>query len=347
MHAFVAAATANGAGGQLAIKAVARHMVLFGVPGVVALPTQAGYALQFPEGPTYVTRRHLPAVLGELIGSRANRHALYVGMSDRLPLLRRSKVSVMVAQNPHLYGPRTVESISRQRVRWVVLRRWAQWSLRRAAWVVVATSATKDDIVGSSPLDPARIVVRPIPPQDIPPPKLGQEPCIGRLLLLGDVYSYKRFDWAVREIDHWATTRNLSPEVSHVGQLCDPVASRSLAVAAQDCASARVRFLGPLGHPEALGQLRASDLLVFPSSRESFGLPLAEALAVGVPTLCSDLPQFHEIAGPAARYFRSAGGSIEAALDDCSAPEVREEMARLGLARVTADAGWDVFSPPA
>lgn len=42
--------------------------------------------------------------------------------------------------------------------------------------------------------------------------------------------------------------------------------------------------------------------LLFPSRAEGFGLPPAEALALGVPALCSDLPVFHEILGHSAIY---------------------------------------------
>ena len=41
-------------------------------------------------------------------------------------------------------------------------------------------------------------------------------------------------------------------------------------------------------------------LLVATSEREGFGLPVAEALAVGTPVLASDLPVVREVAGDAA-----------------------------------------------
>ena len=50
--------------------------------------------------------------------------------------------------------------------------------------------------------------------------------------------------------------------------------------------------------------LSEADVFVFPSSRESFGIPLVEALALGVPTICTDLPQFREIGGDAPVYVK-------------------------------------------
>ncbi len=43
--------------------------------------------------------------------------------------------------------------------------------------------------------------------------------------------------------------------------------------------------------------LARARALVFPSLAEGFGLPAAEAAALGVPVICSDLPVFHEVLG--------------------------------------------------
>ncbi len=46
-----------------------------------------------------------------------------------------------------------------------------------------------------------------------------------------------------------------------------------------------------------------SDLLLFPSFQEGFGIPLLEAGLVRLPVFCSDIPPFREIAGDAAHRF--------------------------------------------
>ena len=50
-------------------------------------------------------------------------------------------------------------------------------------------------------------------------------------------------------------------------------------------------------------KLADNALLVSASLDEGYGLPVAEALALGVPAVISDLPIFHEVAGEGALYF--------------------------------------------
>lgn len=53
-------------------------------------------------------------------------------------------------------------------------------------------------------------------------------------------------------------------------------------------AAARVRFLGTVPQPTLISAYRAADVLVLPSVwQESYGLPVAEAMACGVPVLAS------------------------------------------------------------
>jgi len=59
-------------------------------------------------------------------------------------------------------------------------------------------------------------------------------------------------------------------------------------------------------HLDAL--LRGARALVLPSFAEGYGMPVAEALAVGTPVICSDLPALREAGGSAPDYLDPLDG---------------------------------------
>jgi len=64
----------------------------------------------------------------------------------------------------------------------------------------------------------------------------------------------------------------------------------------------RVRELQGLQDGAIAALLKRSNGLLCPSHAEGFGLPAAEAAALGVPVVCSDLPAFREVLGDYAVY---------------------------------------------
>lgn len=60
--------------------------------------------------------------------------------------------------------------------------------------------------------------------------------------------------------------------------------------------------LPPLDRPTLAAVYRRAAILLLPSEREGFGLPVAEALAAGTPVVASDLPVLREVGGTAATY---------------------------------------------
>jgi glycosyltransferase involved in cell wall biosynthesis len=96
-----------------------------------------------------------------------------------------------------------------------------------------------------------------------------------------------------------------------------------------------------LGHRsyEALPELYANnDVFVFPSVSETFGHPMVEAMASGIPIVAADTAINREICGDGALYFRPFSATDLAAtlrrLD--SEPDTRRRIAEAGLRNVSA-----------
>jgi glycosyltransferase involved in cell wall biosynthesis len=65
----------------------------------------------------------------------------------------------------------------------------------------------------------------------------------------------------------------------------------------------RVRHLGYVPRSDVIGVLGGARALVFPSLFEGFGLPVIEAMHIGVPVGCSNLCSLPEVGGDAVAYF--------------------------------------------
>lgn len=65
----------------------------------------------------------------------------------------------------------------------------------------------------------------------------------------------------------------------------------------------RVFHLGYVTEHEVAFLMSNAEFLIFPSLFEGFGIPVAEAMAVGTAVLCSDTTSLPEVAGDAAIYF--------------------------------------------
>lgn len=100
--------------------------------------------------------------------------------------------------------------------------------------------------------------------------------------------------------------------------------------------------LGSLPYEDIPRVYRETDLFVFPSCVESFGHPLVEAMASGVPILASDIPICREVCSDAAVYFDPAKPAdlAEKVLMLKQNPELRQQLRAIGRWRAQTHFDW-------
>lgn len=96
-----------------------------------------------------------------------------------------------------------------------------------------------------------------------------------------------------------------------------------------------ILFAGYVTDEELCSLYQGAQALIIPSLHEGFGLPLVEAMALGVPVLCSNIAVFREVASESALYFdphdsKSIATSILNLLKDT---KLRKRLIKLGLKR--------------
>jgi glycosyltransferase involved in cell wall biosynthesis len=105
----------------------------------------------------------------------------------------------------------------------------------------------------------------------------------------------------------------------------------------------RIQVLGQVPTPEIYPILAGSELFVFPSLYEGFGLPLLEAQEAGVAVTCSRVASIPEVAGDGAYYFdplsvESISAAIRHLLNDGA---MRARLVDLGFRNVRRFS-WEV-----
>ena len=104
-----------------------------------------------------------------------------------------------------------------------------------------------------------------------------------------------------------------------------------------------VQFKSGISNEELVAEYAQASIAIVPSLYEGFGLPAAEAMACGVPLICSDGGALPEVVGDAARLVRAGDvQQLQAALRELLNDQgAREHWGAKGRAHILQQLSWD------
>lgn len=251
----------------------------------------------------------------------------------RLPGLAR-RLGAQVVFSPANFGPLALpaqvivlhndvtvarfEKRLSKKVYWAALRLLTKLSLARVRRAVAVSRHAADTLSFGNRHWRAKVAVihHGVDPVFSPDPAAAREDFV---LAVSDIYVQKNLHTLVRALA-------LLPGVTlHVaGRILDGWYHGEVVRLAESLGVAdRIRFLGRVDVPALVDLYRRCAVFVFPSTVETFGMPLLEAMACGAPVASSNTAAMPEVVGDAALTFdpqdaAAMAAAIRRLLDDRS-----------------------------
>ena len=211
-----------------------------------------------------------------------------------LPLFIRRQQVVLVHTPFVIPGAQTFSLVAKIKA-WAI-RTTFKITSRRAHRIILQTSAMAQAIVRHYPILANKIVIIPQPPPTwlnnevfVPSARQAKRPL--RLFYPAADYPHKNHRilqdiLKVSDIEKYLSDLTVTVK-SNLFYKCSPI----------------VKAIGHIDSARMVNEYRKTDALVFPSLEESYGLPLIEAMHIGLPILCSDRPYAHVLCDNQAIYF--------------------------------------------
>lgn len=220
--------------------------------------------------------------------------------------------------------------------------------LTRAAHVVCDSDAVRDELIAHRLMDGRRVTTVPLTAHPdfgahadaaadaraaalLGPSSTG----VIDLLHVGSTVPRKRIDLLLR-----AVAPVLADGRARLVRVGGPLTPAQAALATELGIGGRMVTLPSLDRRTLAAVYRRAALVINPSEREGFGLPLVEAMACGVPVLASGLPVFREVGAESITYVAGEdvtmwSDAIRAELRRLSDPDARLISRAAVLARAS------------
>jgi glycosyltransferase involved in cell wall biosynthesis len=180
--------------------------------------------------------------------------------------------------------------------------------ISRASHVACISEATRQDLIATGRVDPSRtsVVYLGAHPACTPAPDAKADADIDRqlgarrfeVLHVSSTIPRKRIDVL---LEMFSRFHRIHPDARLVRVGGALTREQQRLAERLNVTGALVQFPF-LERPQLAALYRRASVVVLPSDREGFGLPVVEAMACGTPVIASDIPALREVGGTAALY---------------------------------------------
>ncbi|NQW21550.1 MAG: glycosyltransferase family 4 protein [Chloroflexi bacterium] len=182
-----------------------------------------------------------------------------------------------------------------------VMRKIVEYGIKSADGVVVLTPDTREELVDLLGLTPEKVFVCP----NIVKPIFNQERVSHRspelLIVVGTISRRKN---TITAVEAFSKIANQYPNIKLIiaGAKGDAYDETMQSITNFEMGN-RIDVVHDLTDKELVNLYKKAALLLIPSHYEGFGIPIIEAMAIGLPVIASSIRVFQEVGGDAIVYF--------------------------------------------
>jgi len=208
--------------------------------------------------------------------------------------------------------------------RWLFKKLWLQWPVKYSHLITTISEASRKDILDHTSCDGKKIVVIP-------------DPLNNHFAFIKKIFNKKKpvllqvGTWPNKNLERVvAAVKGLHCTLSIIGKLSD-AQKRLLQEYGIEYSN---KFQIP--EEELIREYAESDMVIFASTFEGFGLPVIEAQAIGRPLITSNIPPMKEVAGEGACFINpfDIHSIREAVIRVIEDDEFREQIVQKGMENI-------------